>query len=125
MYQKILEKYGLTWEELDSPGHSGEKEVLQQWAEKIQKKEVSSSDIKDHIGSMRYITEIALVNEPEYIPSKIFPFIKVRNDKNIFLKARLHNYLILEAFISGPGRARKSVEKALESIQASKQGKKL
>lgn len=116
-YEQILQKYGLTEADLDSPGHMGERETLHSLADKMQKREMTISEIKDHVFSMKYRVELDLVNEPEFIASKILPFIKVRNDKNIYLKARLNNYLLLEAFLEGPGKAKMAVERAISNIK--------
>lgn len=110
---EILEKIGLKYSDLDSPGHSGEKEQLLKWVSQIEKKTLSIEDVKKNIALMKFSVEKELVEEPEFTYLFIF---KIPNRKHLFLKARLKNYMLLEVFFNFPENAKKSLERYLASI---------
>jgi hypothetical protein len=113
MLDKLLEKFGLKWDDLDTKGHSGEREYLLQMESAIEQKQITVQTIKEHIQGMKTAVEQRLINEPEF--NYIFIF-KVPNRKQILLKARLENYLLLEAMISAPEVAQKAIEAQLSAI---------
>lgn len=115
VYEQILEKYGLTEKDLDSPGHQGERETLIAWANQLQKSDLTTSQIREYVESLRYEVQIELVNEPEY-ERIFFGLFKVLNRRHIFLKARMQNYLVLEAFLAKPGKTSKAVERAINNL---------
>jgi len=110
---KILEKYGLSYEDLDTPGHSGEKEYLMKMEADLKSNRVSVESTREYIASMREAVEKELVNEPTFI--RIFLF-KVENPKLIKLQARLQNYLLLEIFLSTPERIKKVMESNIAGV---------
>ena len=113
---EILKKLGLKWEDLDTPGHAGEKEQLRLWLEALQKNQLTTDKIKDSLTSMRYAVEQELVDEPEII-WVLFIFPRV-NRKHIFLKARLKNYMLIEALLTSPERAKAMLEQMLSNIKS-------
>lgn len=123
-YEQILDKYGLTEADLDSPGHAGERETLVAWANQLSKGDLSMSQVRENVETMRYEVELELINEPEF-NTVFFGLIKVPNRKCILLKARLHNYLVLEAFLAGPGKQRKAVERAINNMAVKAKSNKL
>jgi len=110
MLDKLLEKYDLKYEDLNEL----ERDTLNNWLEAIEKNVVTVQSIKEHIDSMKRSVETELAQEPEY---KKILFFKVRNDKNVLLKARIRNYLILEAFLTSPEKAKQQLESALAGIR--------
>ena len=76
----------------------------------VEKSKVTLEDYKRHITTMRQSLEVSLVDEPEYIYSLPLPFLKRPNPKITQIKARLKNYLLLEALFDRPERARQMLE---------------
>lgn len=107
---EILEKYGLNWDDLDTEGHSGEKDALLKMEADMKASTLSVEKIREYVTSMREAVERNLVDEPEYIYSLPLPFLKRENPKLRELKARLKNYLLLELFLSTPDKIRKVME---------------
>jgi|WetSurSiteA1Bulk_404760.scaffolds.fasta_scaffold03796_4 hypothetical protein len=113
MIDELLEKFGLKWEDLDSKGHSGEKEYLLSMLSAVENNQVTLQTFRDHVASMKSYVEQQLVNEPEF--NYIFIF-KVPNRKQIYLKARLQNYLLMEAYLSTPDQAKKALEAQIKGL---------
>jgi len=105
-----LKKHDLKYEELTPD----EKTTLYALVDTVQAGQLSIEKFKDTISAMKYGVEQALVDEPEYIYIFIF---KVLNRKHVFLKARLKNYMLLEAFLHSPERAKQALEKALGAVK--------
>ena len=105
-----LEKYKVKYEELTED----EKTTLNTWVNALQEGSVTIEKIKDYISAMKYSVEQALVDEPEF--NYVFIF-KVINRKQILLKARLKNYMLFEAFLHSPERAKKALDKSLSFIK--------
>jgi len=106
---KILKRRGLEYKDLSD----AEKETYDDWLRALEKGQLSIDNVRDHITRMKYSVEEELSREPEY---KKFLIFKFRNDNNILLKARLRNYLLLEAFLSSPERAKKAIERAVAGM---------
>jgi len=92
-----------------------EKLVYQGWLKQMSS-DLTVGDIRSHIDNMQRAVTIELADEPEYIHSEIFPFWKRPNPKNIHLKARLKNYLLLSSFLATPEQAREALEKNLQNL---------
>lgn len=105
----ILSKRGLTQENLSK----AERESLNSWLEVLSKNEMTVDKIRNHIEAMKYAVEQELVSEPEFNYILVF---KVQNRKQIFLKARLKNYMLLEAFLASPERARQALKDQLKRL---------
>ena len=105
----ILKEVGLKYDDLNST----EKETYFQMLESLKQNLITPDILLDQIQQMKYAVEDELVNEPE---RKWFFFI---NRKHVFLKARLQNYMLIEAFLLSPKKARKQVENALGNIKNS------
>jgi hypothetical protein len=104
---EILNKLGLKYEDLNK----AEKETLNQWMDALQKSSLTIEKIKDAIANMKYAVEQELINEPE---TRFFFFI---NRRQILLKARLRNYMLIEALLTSPERAKQAIEQAVLSIK--------
>mgnify|MGYP001499066919 CR=1 FL=1 len=107
MIDEILKKFGLKEEDLDTPGHSGEMATLLKMQQTIQQNQVTVESTRKYITSLREAVTKELVDEPEF--NYIFIF-KVPNRKQVMLKARLKNYLLLEAYLSSPERMKEEME---------------
>jgi hypothetical protein len=98
---EILKKYGLKYEDLNAT----EKETLNTWLVALQQGQLTIDKIKDYLKTMRDGVEQELTK------------IGHENKQDIFLKARLRNYMLLEAFLETPERAQKMIEKSLSGIK--------
>lgn len=100
MFDDILEKYGLKYEDLNP----GEKETLNTWVETLQKGQVSLEKVKEYITSMKQAVENELARED------------LGSKQDLFLKARLRNYMLLDSFMTTPEKAKEQMENALSGI---------
>lgn len=96
----ILERVGLQYEDLKRE----EKETLDQWMQALKQRKVTVETIKKHIVSMRETVERELATS------------KLGTKEDTFLKARLRNYLLLEAFLVSPERAKEALENAIAGM---------
>lgn len=108
--QEIEEKLGLKIENLNTQ----EKQTYFTMLETVQKAQMTPDKLRDYIISMRDAIARELVDEPEF--NYIFIF-KVPNRKQILLKARLKNYLLLEAFLTSPEKAKEALESMISNIR--------
>lgn len=101
--EEIEKKFGITIDEL-SPA---EKETYFSMLDAVQKSQLNPDKLRDYVISMREAVSKELVNEPEF--TRVL-FWKFENRKQIFLKARLLNYILLESFLISPSAARAQLE---------------
>lgn len=100
-------------EELESKGfkieklNAAEKETYFEMLNVVQQSQLTPEKLLGYITSMREAVEKELINEPEFLYIFIF---KVENRKQVLLKARLQNYMLLEAFLSSPKRAEEQLK---------------
>jgi len=97
---QILDKVGYKYEDLNSD----ERDVLNGWIQALGKNEVTVERIREYIVSMKSSIENELTKTD--FDSK----------KDILLKARLRNYMLLEAFLVSPKKARKALESAVAGM---------
>lgn len=104
-----LEKLGLTYEELKP----AERAEYQRLYSALQTKSISIEDMRTHLENMREIIEVELE--------------KTTNSKqeDIFLKARLKNIRLEQAFLLGPEKARAAMERSIKGKIISDGGVKL
>lgn len=67
--------------------------------EQVEGQEIKGDHIKVYITNMKNTLALELVDVPEE-----------EKEKNLFLKARLKNYILLESFLETPERAKKALE---------------
>ena len=106
---QALEKYNLKYEELNST----EKETLNVWLQAIQQGQLTLEKVKGYIASMKDAVEQELTKESKFLSFWTFLF---NFRKDCALKARLRNYMLLEAFLSTPERAKEQLDRALASF---------
>ena len=87
-----------------------ERDTLRTWMEAMNKNELSLPMVKTYIANMKLAVEQELTNTEH------------NSKQDIFLKARLRNYMLLEAFLSTPEKAKESVEKAISSLVSKVKG---
>ncbi len=104
MIDQLLERAGLKYEDLNV----SEKQTLGEWTEVLQKGQLTLEKIKEYITSMREAVEQELTKSD------------VKSKQDLFLKARLRNYLLLEAFLVSPERAKQQIENMIAGMVSRK-----
>ena len=104
MLDELLEKVGLKYEDLNQI----EKETLNTWMEALQKGQLSVERIKEYITSMREAVEQELAKSD------------LGSKQDLFLKARLRNYMLLDAFLTTPEKAKQQIENAISGMVGKK-----
>jgi hypothetical protein len=100
MLDEILQRVGLKYEDL----RADERETLNSWMESLQQSSLTTEKIKEYIKSMRDSVETELTTTEH------------NSTQDLFLKARLRNYMLLEAFLSTPEKAKKALDRAVSSL---------
>lgn len=93
-----------------------EKKVYDGWLEQLSK-DMTVDQVRNYLTQMINSITMELADEPEFIHSKIFPFWKRSNPKNVYLKARLKNYILLNAFMGSPQQAKEALESNLQQLK--------
>lgn len=101
MLSSLLEKFGVKYEDLTT----AEKDTLQEWTKALASKELTLNDVKDHIRALIEAVERELAN------------YNLKRDQDLFLKARLKNYLMISDFLTGPDKAKKYIEQSIQNIK--------
>ena len=99
MLDEILEKQGLKYEDLNPV----EKETYN--AKVFDLKTLNVGDVLSHIQDMKNSIALQLTE------------IELSDEKDLMLKARLKNYLLLEAFLTAPERAEKAIRDSLKNLK--------
>lgn len=97
---KLLERAGLKYEDLTS----AEKETYNNWMDALQQRKVTVQTVQEHITKMKHSVEEELTTASH------------NSKHDLFLKARLRNYLLLEAFLTSPEKAQKALERAIAGL---------
>jgi hypothetical protein len=100
MIDKILQKYGLKYEELNAV----ERETLGNWMESLNKNALTPELIREYIVRMRESVSLELTQ------------VGHGKEKDTMLKARLRDYILLEAFLISPAKAKEALERAISGI---------
>lgn len=98
---EILQKYGLKYEDLNS----AEKETLHSWLDVLEGGKLTIDDVRKYIPAMKEAVEKDLTKAT------------LGSKEDLFLKARLRNYLLLEAFLSTPEKAKDALQRAIKGFQ--------
>lgn len=99
--EKIADVTGLKYEDLTRE----EREIAKNWINTIAEREIGVDEIKSNIEAMKLAVEGELA----------FPDLPKNQD--IYLKARLKNYILLESFLMGPEKARKALDLYIKKIK--------
>ena len=95
LFSQILESFGIKdYDKLNS----AEQETLRNWVAKVEKATITLEDVKKGIVVMREMVEAELVKH------------ETQGRKDIYLKARLKNLILLESILNRPDRARAALE---------------
>jgi len=104
MIEEILKKYNLKYEDLKPV----EKETLNTWLDALKQGQLTIEKVRDYIRTMRDSVEHELTKS------------SVGNKDDLFLKARLRNLMLIEAFLSTPEKAKQAINRALAGIANNK-----
>ena len=104
MIDQILEKFNLKYDDLNP----GERETLKEWTKALSKNKLNIQSVKKYIPAMRDSVERDLTEA------------ELGSKQDLFLKARLRNYMLLEAFLPTPEKAREALERAIAGIAGRK-----
>src|SRR5690606_8694110 len=107
--QDIEEKLGIKIDSLKPV----EKETYFSMLQEVQKAQLSPEKMRDYISKMKDAVEKDLIDEPEFTRFLIFKF---ENRRQVFLKARLQNYRLLESFLMSADRAKQELENVVGNI---------
>ena len=110
MLYKLLDDLKIKYEDLNP----AEKETLQQWQKSLETNQLTVEGIRTHLRGLIEAVERELSDLDEYAGA--WKWLSNRK-KDIFLKARLKNYLMLSDFLSAPEKARKYIEQSLTNIK--------
>jgi hypothetical protein len=100
LFDELLKKYNLKYEDLNPL----ERETLNTWVSALEQGQLTLDKLRDYLRSMRDSVENDLTKTEN------------NSKQDIFLKARLRNYMLLEAFLSTPEKARAAMDKALKGM---------
>jgi hypothetical protein len=101
MLWQLLKDRNINYEELNT----AERETLETWLKAAQGTEMTVQKVSEYLQAMKD----AVANE---LATHSLP-----REEDIFLKARLKNYILLLAFLSTPDKAKKALEDAIKRIQ--------
>jgi hypothetical protein len=110
MPDNLLDKAGLKFEDLNA----AERETYNQWLESLSKNTLTLASVRDYVQAMKDQVEGELV---AFVgPKTVWDFL-FRRKKDVYLTARLRNYMLLLTFLSGPEKAKKALERSLSNIK--------
>lgn len=98
-YDLLLKKHNLKYEDLNPM----ERETFHQMVEAMRQGQLTMETIRDHISAMKQSVEQELTR------------FDLGSKQDIFLKARLRNYILLEALLMTPEIAQKRLDQALRN----------
>lgn len=104
MLQELLDKLGLKYEELNSV----ERDTLNSWLQGMSQNQLSVEKVREYISQMKDSVEVEIADT------------KLDKKNDLFLKARLKNYMLLEAFLQTPEKAKAALERSLAGIASPK-----
>jgi len=105
MLDKILKPYGLEYEDLNQE----ERATLHVMVDAMGKGGIDINKIREYISSMRESVALDLVSMTDTSSQK-------DKMKDVYLKARLHNYVLLEAILDKPNKTSKAIESMLAGM---------
>jgi 7-cyano-7-deazaguanine synthase in queuosine biosynthesis len=101
---EIEEKFNIDIDTLNTI----EKATYFKMLEEVQKAQMTPEKLRNHIIEMRNAVEQELVK------------VDLEHKQDVFLKARLKNYMLLESFLISPERAKESLENMISGMANNK-----
>lgn len=120
----FIGKLGLKYEDLTQ----AERDVYLLWNQTLDSNQLTVDLVRDYVRSIRDSLESELSQFKQESPSSwlgilslFVPFYGLiqkwyQDQQRIAIQARLRNIVLLEAFLIGPAKARKAIEKAMTSM---------
>lgn len=102
LFTQILESFGIKDYDNLTPD---EQTTLKGWVDKVEKATITLEDIKRGVMVMREVVENELVRE------------ETQGRKDIYLKARLKNLILLETILNRPEKARAALDSYIQSAK--------
>ena len=128
---KLAEAFGFKWEDLDTPGHAGEREYLMQMLEVAQQNKITLETFKEYVPRLRNAVEqeLTVLATKEQSESWLtlltfcLPIIGIirkwyADRREIMLKARLENYMLLESFFTAREQAIAEIQKRINNLKS-------
>lgn len=120
----VLKKKGLKFDDLEPM----EKETLFSWMNSLKKNELTVIGVREYVTKMRDSVAQGLSELEEVPPTWLsvlcfmIPLVGIirkwyLDQKRLMLTARLRNYILLEAMLTTPERAKAAVERALNNLR--------
>ncbi len=109
MLDDFLEAKGLKYGDLTPE----EREYATSLVNSIQSNALTLEKVREAIHGMKEAVERELVNTDEFV---YFLWFKRVNRKQIYLKARLQNYLLIEMLLSTPDKLKAQLDAGLSNI---------
>lgn len=81
-----------------------EKQTFHAMLDTVKHRTLTIEDVRGYLGLMRSAVEQELTK------------FNLSKEEDMFLKARLRNYMLFESFLIGPERAKQELEKALKNV---------
>ena len=97
----FLSKIGVKYEDLNS----AEKQSLHEFYGAVEQNQLTVEKIKQYVQGMKAGVEEELCK------------VGLNKEQDTYLKARLRNYMLLEAFLTSPDRAKAALESALAGFK--------
>jgi hypothetical protein len=97
----VLKQYDLKYEDLNAV----ERETFHKMLSSMQESTLTVANLKDYIVSMKESVEHELTK------------FDLGSKQDLFLKARLRNYMLLEAFLTTPEKAKKALHESLSRLK--------
>lgn len=88
--------------------------TVHEWIRQLETEALTINGVLDSIRRMIVSVQQKLIDTPE--TEKVWLFFERPNRDAVMLKARLQNYLFLEALLTSPERAKKMMSQKLKSI---------
>ena len=125
MIDELLAKRGLKYGDLTIL----EKETLNSWVAAVQQGQMTMEKVKSSITVMKEAVERELTEKKDSptnfisILTYLIPIIGLirkwyLDQHEVYLKARLRNYLLIEALLTMPEKAKEQLERAVAGINA-------
>ena len=108
--EDLLGQFGLSLDELNA----AERQTLNDWLGKLRSKQLTLPDVQEHLASLvsALEREIAGLETPPTLVSWLFA-----SRRQLYLRARLKNYLMIQDFLLGPQRAEKWVTAQVQNLK--------
>ena len=128
---ELAKQFGFTWDELDTPGHAGEKEYLMQMLEVAQQSKVTLETFREYIPKLRNalekeLTEIAAKEHSESwltLLTFCIPIIGIirkwyQDKRRLMLEARLENYMLMESFFTTREQTIAEIQRRINNLKS-------